>query len=731
MNAFEKQFHGSPWWYADPLIDTGKPKTRWVFFQSASRPFGMVQLSPDTDTEGTWGVGYRYDSPRIKCFSHLHSWQLGALPVLPYSGDYSQDIDEGYSYSHKTEIVKPGYHRVFLDECNVLAELTASKRTGMHRYTFPEQMKQGILIDLGKQLGPGEMGRSSLVKTKDNELTGFVDNIPTMRRPKYCRIYFNIRFNKDITDILEISDNKFGIEFSKGGILLMKASLSYVGEDGAKNNMGSEINHWDFDKVVMQAIEEWNGFMGRIKVVGEEEKKIKFYTDLWRSSFGGHVINDTDGRYCDMTGDEPVIRRLPMDEYGVPEFEFLSNADVFWGAHWSLGLFWDLVYPEIKSAYCRSLVEMYRYGGLVPRGPSGGNYTFVMIAAHSTAFLVSAYMKGICDFDIETAYEGIRKNAFPGGLMSKSGYEHNSCYDGGIEYFIERGYIPERERKSTGIHCDGAAMTLEYSYDHWCIAQLAKVLGKDDDYAYFSEKALNYMNLWDPVIGFMRPRNPDGSFLEPYDPLSLEGFCEGNGWGYTFYVPHDIPKLIEMMGGNEAFVSKLHYAFLKAGDMRYYAGKPELRRNEAYINYGNENTRFTASLFRHAGRPDLSDYWSRKVQKDLFSGIGKSCFCEDDDNGLSAGTSLLLAMGLFDIKGGACENPVYEIGSPIFDEIHIKLDDKYYSGQTLTIKTRGNSDENTVAGKIKFNGREIDGSTISHGDIINGGTIELKMEKMK
>jgi predicted alpha-1,2-mannosidase len=354
-----------------------------------------------------------------------------------------------------------------------------------------------------------------------------------------------------------------------------------------------------------------------------------------------------------------------------------------------------------------------------------------MIASHSTPFLVSAYMKGIRDFDIETAYDGVRKNAFPGGLMSKSGYEHDTCFDGGIEYFIDRGYIPERERKSKGFHCDGAAMTLEYSYDHWCIAQLAKFLGKTEDAKYFMEKSKNYRNIWDSSIGFMRPRDIQGNFMNQYDPLNLEGFCEGNGWGYTYYVPHDIPMLIELMGGEKAFVDKLNSAFEKAGGMKYYAAKPELKRNEAYINYGNENTRFTASLFAHAGRADLSNYWSRKVQKELFSGIGLSCFCEDDDNGLSAGTSLLLAMGLFDIKGGAYENPEYEIGSPIFDEIHIHLDSKYYSGKTLSIIADINSDDDVIVEEMKFNGSKIDGFTISHDDIIKGGVIELSMGRVK
>jgi len=728
MNNLIKKYKETPWAYVDPLIDSGKPKTRWVFFQSASRPFGMVQLSPDTDTEGTWGVGYRYNSPRIKCFSHLHSWQLGALPMLPYSNEYTDSVSEGYEYSHEDEQVHPGYHRIKLLGCSIDAELSATERVGMHRYTFHDKEKQGILIDLKKQLGPGEMGESQFSATDSGTITGFVDNIPTLRRPKYCRVYFHIEFNKKIEILRELAESKYIVEFREGEPLLVKTALSFVDEDGARINMESEIPHWNFDKVVRESIDEWNRFLGRIEVKGERKKKVKFYTDLWRSSFGGHIINDSDGRYCDMTGDKPAIRQVPLDDRMQPSFRFISNADVFWGAHWSLGLLWDLVYPDIKSDYCKSLVEMYKNGGLIPRGPSGGNYTFVMIASHSTPFIVSAYMKGIRDFDIEEAYEGMKKNAMPGGLMSKSGYEHNSCLDGGIEFFIERGYIPERERKSKGIHCDGAAMTLEYSYDHWCIAQLAKVLGRDNDFAYFHEKSKNYRNIWDESTGFMRPRNLDGSFIEPFDPLSLEGFCEGNGWGYSFYVPQDIPGLIKLMGGEDKFIGKLQSAFEKAGSMKYYAAKPELRRNEAYINYGNENTRFHAALFSHAGRPDLSNYWSRKVHSELFSGTGLSCFCEDDDNGLSAGTSLLLSMGLFDVRGGAYEEPVYEIGSPVFDEIHIKLDDKYYSGNTLSIIAANNSEKNTKIGSINFNDRNVDGFTLKHDDIINGGVIELRME---
>ncbi|MCK5757964.1 MAG: GH92 family glycosyl hydrolase [Clostridiales bacterium] len=718
-----------PFDYVDPMINTAKPKPRWVFFQSASRPFGMVQLSPDTDTDGTWGVGYRYKSPKIKCFSHIHSWQLSGIPILPYCGEYTEDIKGGYSYSHETEDVKPGYHKVELRECNITAELTASKRVGMHKYSLDSGESGGILIDLGKSLGPGDMAGIEINQVSSTRIIGYVINAPTVRRHKPCTIYFCIDSNMKISKLNIREDNSIIVKFGNSeNTIMIKTAISYVNTKQAILNMEKEINHWDFERVIFEAEEEWSGILDRIQVKGgTHEQKVKFYTDLWRTTFGGHIISDVDGHWCDTTGQEPIIRRVPVNADGTPEYDFISNADIFWGAHWSHSLVWDLVFPDIKSAYCKSLVEMYKYGGLIPRGPSGGNYTFVMIAAHSGAFITSAYMKGIRDFDIEKAYEGIKRNAFPGGLMGRAGYESMSALDGGIEEFIERGYVPERERKSKGFHCDGAAQTLEYSYDHWCIAQLANVLGYKEDYDYFIEKSENYKNIYDSESGFMRPRNTDGSFIEVFDPLSKEGFCEGNSWGYTYYVPHDIPGLIKLMGGEKEFINKLNSAFEKAGEMNYYAAKPELRRDKAYINYGNENTRFHASLFSHAGAPELTQKWSRTVKSSLFSNTGKLGFCEDDDCGLSAGTSLLLALGLFDIKGGAYEDPVYELGSPIFDEVIIKLNNQYYSGKEFKITTNNNSSKNIYVKHTTLNNKSLSDFTIRHEDVINGGNVVIDM----
>ena len=237
----------------------------------------------------------------------------------------------------------------------------------------------------------------------------------------------------------------------------------------------------------------------------------------------------------------------------------------------------------------------------------------------------------------------------------------------------------------------------------------------------------NYKNLYDAETGFIRPRTADGAFLNPFDPLSKEGFCEGNSWGYTYYIPHDIPGLIELMGGKEAFIDKLNDAFEKAGEMNYYAAKPELRRDKAYINYGNENTRFHAALFSHAGAPHLTQGWSREIKDKLFSNTTKLGFCEDDDCGLSGGTSLLLALGLFDIKGGAYEEPVYELGSPIFDEITIMLSDKYYGGKSFRMTMKGNGPNNQYIKSAIFNGKNLDALTINHDSVIEGGELVLEM----
>lgn len=732
--------------WVNPLIDTGKPKVRWVFSSSANRPFGMVRLSADTDPVGTWAAGYRYFSPRIHCFSHVHAWQLSGLPVMPVDRAVTTPVrigDLGSGFSHDKETVHPGFYAVHLETHEIDVELTATERVGFHRYHFPDRAQCSIVLDLGSELGPSAMSDAMLHVASPTELEGMVENAPTGRRPKPCRVYFCAQFDRPMDAFLSWQGGRAigpgrdaggtgcgaALSFASAGRLTvqMKVGLSYVSSTQARLNLESEVPHWDFDRVRREADNDWNRWLSRIEVEGgSDRQRTKFHTDIWRALQGGYLTSDVDGQYCDRTGEVPVNRRIPVDRNGRPAYRRLE-ADIFWGAHWSLSPLWNLAWPEVVGDWCRTLVDTYRHGGLIPRGPSGGNYTFVMIASHSTAFLVAAWMKGVRRFDIEDAYAGMRRNAFPGGLMSKAGYEHETCRGGGIEYYLERGYIPEGRGIEGPLHVDGAAQTLEYAYDDWCLAQLAGLLGKDDDRELFLNRAANYRHLFNPSTGFLQPRNLDGSWLEPFSPYAMQGWCEANGWQYSFYVPHDIAGLIRLIGGREVFTRRLEAAFEQAVDTDFYAPKPELRRDTVTINYGNEPGRFTAHLFNHSGSPWLTQKWSRRVLDQTFGSVEPLGFCEDDDNGLAAATSALLAIGLFDVRGGAALKPVYELGSPVFDRITIHLNPTDQSDRTFVIETRGNAPESPYIQSASLNGEALQRPWFYHDTLSTGGRLILNL----
>jgi len=410
----------SPVEWVDPLIDTHQ--SRWFYFNSASRPFGMVNLSPDTQTKGSWKSGYLYDDKHIRCFSHIHAWQISGVAVFPVTGEMNGHLGmDGYQseFSHDDEVVRPGYHKVFLKRYGVTAELTSTARAGFHRYSFPETDNAYVLIDAGAMLGHGPMTTAEVKRISDTEIQGVSVMEHTGRRRKDFPVYFVIRFNQPLTEFggWELKDKKktpvkgsdvisgpdsgayarFSAKTDKP--LLMKVGISYTSHDGARRNLDAELTHWDFDRVVRESSEEWNAMLSRIIVDGgSNTQRTKFYTDLWRALLGRRTFSDVDGAYCDMTGEKPRICKVPVDEKGQPQFR-MYNYDAWWGSHWSLDILWPLLCPERYSEFCNASVEMYKNGGLIPRGPSGGNYTFVMIGDHAAPFLSSAYAKGIRDFD--------------------------------------------------------------------------------------------------------------------------------------------------------------------------------------------------------------------------------------------------------------------------------------------------------------------------------------------
>lgn len=734
-----------------PQLDT--ENSRWIFFASACRPFGMVNLSPDNFADGDWGSGYRYERDSVKFFSHIHGWQLSGIPIMPVNGEFKGHFGPdtyGSSYSHKEEIVKPGYHSVFLESYGIRAELTSTARVGFHRYRFPAAKESYILLDLGTVLGPSRTVRGHVRKVNEQEIQGYALMDKTIRRPKEVFVFFVIRFDvpfenmmawekekiKGKTDEFEGSNGGVYLKFAteKEKIIQMKVGISYVSEEQARVNLKEELPHWNFDKVVKESAQEWNDYLGRIEIEGGTlQQQRRFYTDLWHALLGRRIISDVDGKYCDMTGSERRIGQIPLGKNRKPLFNH-HNSDSFWGAQWTISTLWSLVYPKITGDFVNSMLMMYDDGGLIPRGPAGGNYTAVMTGASSTPFIVGAWMKGIRTFDAEKAYEGMRKNHMPGGMMGKAGYEHSSAIGGGIEYYIEKGYVPYPLLPKVGFHQDGAAQTLEYASQDWCLAQMAQKFGKKDDYDYFVRRSGNWKNLYDAETGWIRPRDKDGEWKSPFDPYQYQnGFVEANAAQTTWFVPHDLPGLATEMGGQEKMAEKLNASFEIAASLDFTSGKSHSKELLAEyrripINYGNQPSIQTAFVFNHIGHPWLTQYWSRKVVEKAFSALSTDRgYNGDEDQGLMGALAVLMKIGLFEMNSGCEIQPVLELGSPVFDKITIHLDNRFYSGKTFVIQVNNNGQENYYIQSATLNGKPLTSQWLLHNEVTQGGELILEM----
>lgn len=732
----------------NPFVDSHR--SRWFFFSSACRPFGMVSLSPDTDTEHSWGSGYLYDSKQIRCFSHVHNWQMSGVAVMPTVGEFKGHLGmNAYqsAFTHDGEIAKPGYHKVKLTDYDITAELTSTMRVGFHCYTFPKSDASYILFDTGAFLAHGPTAYSEVWKVSDKEIAGWEMMERTGRRPKDTPVYFYAQLSKPMDKVvswregrIESNSNPERISGKNAGMavrfktekdekVMLKVAISYVSVEQARKNMLTELSGWDFEQVKQSSFSEWNDWLGRIEVEGgSREQQIKLYTDLWHALLGRHVVSDADGHYMDMTSDFPRIRQIPLGEDGKPLYNH-HNFDAWWGSHWSLNILWSMAYPEVMDNFCNTMIDMYQNGGLIPRGPSGGNYTYVMIGDPAVSFFASAYNKGIRNYDAELAYEGLRKNAFVGGIRDHAGYEHSkTAYSGGMKYYEEWGYVPDGRKDVEGMHTTGASMTLEYAYQDWCLAQMAKTMGKLQDYEFFMKRSKNYRNLWNPESGYMQPRGEDGNWLPYFDPLELTekgGFCESNSAIYSHYVPHDMAGLIELYGGADQYVKRLNANFEKSESYGFFRSNKTKEGN--WTDYGNQPGTGMAHLFSYAGAPWLTQKWVRKVKAAYCDVTPYGGYRDDEDQGQMGALGVLMAIGLFEVDGGCAEKPFYEITSPLFDKVTIHLDNRYNSGKTFQIITKGNSTDNMYIQNASLNGKKWNKCWFYHEDFIKGGTLELKL----
>ena len=744
--------------HVDPLIGTST--SRWMLFPGPTMPHGMVKLSPDNEDQG-WKAGYEYEVENIAGFSHLHSWVMGGLLTMPTTGPLQilpgpeGDPDAGYRsrFRHATETAEPGYYAVTLDDYDVRAELTTTTRVGVQRYTFPAADSARILVDLKIPTEYGYALRDAVVtRASDIEIAGYatqftadsfsglendytVHFVMRLSRPfQAMGGWVNGQTWRDTARVAGHGDVGVFLDYGSteaGAQVTVQTGISLVSVENARRNLDTEMAPFveedaPFDAVRTRNRAAWNDLLGRVEVKGgTAANKRKFYTNFYRAFTARTTWSDVDGRYVDMC---EQVRRL--DD---PESPMLG-ADAFWNTFWNLNQLWTLVTPEIADAWVRSFLEMYERGGWLPKGPTGLEYSGIMVASHEIPLMVSAYQKGIRGYDAALAFEAMKHNqTVQGRAHPCGGYVGNH----NLTSYLEHGYVAHGD--SAGYqtwgtpHQGPASNTLEYAYDDWAVAQMAKALGEDADYEAFLRRAANYRHQWDAATGYMRPRYADGRWA-PFAPVSPDeesfswagtGYIEGNAWQYTWFVPHDVAGLIALFGGRTPFAGRLQagfegsqpYGFNAAGDVF----------TSVYVNHGNQPNMQAAYLFNYAGQPWRTQYWAREIM-DRYYGDGPiDGWPGDEDQGQMGAWFVMSAMGLFETNGGAATDPVVEIGSPLFEEITIHLNEDYYPGRTFVIEARGTSSENRYVQSATLDGEPLERPWFYYRDLVDGGRLVLQM----
>ncbi len=485
---------------------------------------------------------------------------------------------------------------------------------------------------------------------------------------------------------------------AKNETILMKVGISFVNIEGARKNLESEISDWDFDKVKSEAKKSWNKRLNKIKVEGGTDKqKVIFYTALYHTLIHPNIFIDVDGKYYGM---DHKIHTTADTHYAI-----FSGWDIFRAEMPLL----TLIEPVVDNEIIRSLIAKYKQGGWLPIWEFANSYSNCMIGDPAVPVIVDAYMKGLGDFDIEETYKAMRKSAMKLPLTS-----HLFKGRRGLEEYKKFGYIPA---DTPGID-DTVSLTLEYAYPDWCLAQMARDLGKEEDYELFVKRAGNYANVFDHSAGFMRPRNKDGSWVTPFDPIVWEhGFCESNSWQQTWFVLHDVQGLLDLMG-RENFIKKLDTLF-KEGLSHNLGGR---YGENLYYYHGNEPDQHVAYLYNYAGVPWKTQKWVREIMEKAYK-LGPDGICGNDDCGQTSAWYIFSAMGFYPVC--PAQN-IYVIGSPIFDKVTIELGPPYKKG-TFVIDAINVSRENKYIQSVTLNNRVLDKSWITHSDIVSGGVLTFVM----
>ncbi len=722
--------------YVDVFIGTSN--SRWMLGPYACVPFGMVQLGPDNQGD-VWMGGYEYSNCSVNAFSHLHGWTMAGLAIMPSSQDLTvkdSPVDSpfrGASASYHSRIEKntekgyPGYYSVYLYDAHVNAEMTATTHCGFHRYTFEELSDVRIMIDLAF---PAEykfkVSDALITRMNDRTIEGYATSHTSYGD---YTLYFVIQLNKpfksfngwskaggiqkEIEQIRDSIDLGSFLTFDtrKGEQILLKTGLSLVDIEGARRNLEKELDPygWDFDSVVKNARDEWNNLLGKITVEGSSERdKTKFYTNLYRSYCQKQTWSDVDGRYADPF---ERIQQLPVGEV-------MYGGDAFWNSYWNLNGLWSLITPEITNNWVRTELELFDKTGWTNNGPTGLEHTGVMEVSHEIALMTSAYMKGIRNYDTTMLYKAVKNTLTQQGcrlpLSGLAGNERLNIYN-------RLGFVP--------LNIDRVSRTLDYAFDDYCFAQLAKSYGNEQDYQFFIKRSDNWKNLFHPELKFIVPRDSTGNWMKEFNPFSGMYFSEGNSWQYSWYVPHDVPGLVNLLG-KDLFNSRLEEGFEKSEKNLFSAhvfDRSQKTIHEYYVNHGNEVNMQAPYLFNYSGKPWLCQKYSRAILDKYYGSTPYHGWEGDEDEGQMGAWFVMTAMGLFEMNGGTSPELVIDLTSPLFKKVTINLNNDYYPGKKFIIEAKNNSRKNIYIQSMRLNGKLLDEPRISFKDIINGGSLVFEM----
>ena len=721
--------HGKATNYADyvnPLIGT---QSTYEFssgntYPAIARPWGMNFWTPQTGKMGD-GWQYMYTATKIRGFKQTHQpspWinDYGQFSIMPVVGELVFDENKRASwFSHKGEEAKAYYYKVYLAEHDVVTELVPTERAALFRFTFPENEHSYVVIDAF------DKGSYVKIDAANNRIIGYSTK-NSGGVPDNFKNYFVIEFDKPFTYKATVADscisvNKAEQEANHAGAIIgfatrkdekvhARVASSFISQAQALENL-KELGNDSFDVLVEKGKTAWNEALGRIEVEGGNLDQYRmFYSCLYRSLLFPRKFYEIDAN-------GQVVHYSPYNGQVLPGYMYTDTG--FWDTFRCLFPLLNLAYPSINKEIQEGLVNTYKESGFFPEWASPG-HRGCMVGNNSASVLVDAYMKGVKVDDLKTLYEGLlhgTKNVHP---------EVSSTGRLGYEYYNKLGYVP----CDVKIH-ENAARTLEYAYDDWCIYKLAKELKRPKkEVKLFAERAMNYKNLFDLETKLMRGKKENGEFMKPFSPLKWgDAFTEGNSWHYTWSVFHDPQGLIDLMGGDKAFVSMLDSVFSvpPVFDDSYYGFVIHEIREMTVMNmgnyaHGNQPIQHMIYLYNYAKQPWKAQYWLRQVMNKMYTPTPDG-YCGDEDNGQTSAWYVFTALGFYPVCPGSNE---YVVGAPLFKKATIHLE----NGKDVTIEAPLNSEENLYIKEMKLNGKSYTHNYFSHEDLVNGAKIQIEMSNL-